>query len=240
VDGVPLETDSWTDTEITASVAGFSASSSIHVSALFCGGDFGGGEIVECQINEDCDDENVCNGEESCVANECVDGAPLTCDDGNACTLNSCDPVSGCEYPPDSCDDADACTIDSCDVVSGCSYAPMDCDDAVDCTIDTCDAVSGCENTPDDAFCEDGDPGTNNVCDPEDGCVECTLCLCNPDGDDEVGIGDLTLLKEEYFRTDCCDTGPNLCLSDCSGDCEVGIDDMGLLKQSYFTTNCCN
>ena len=35
---------------------------------------------------------------------------PLVCDDGNACTVDSCDPALGCQTAPLVCDDGDACT----------------------------------------------------------------------------------------------------------------------------------
>ena len=44
----------------------------------------------------------------------------LICDDGNACTLDSCDssPGGGCVYAPNPCDDNDPCTTDSCDALT--------------------------------------------------------------------------------------------------------------------------
>ena len=53
----------------------------------------------------DCDDDNVCNGMETCdPASGCQPGQPLECDDGNACNgTETCDPASGCQSgePPD-------------------------------------------------------------------------------------------------------------------------------------------
>src|SRR6185436_11446884 len=41
---------------------------------------------------------------------------PVSCDDGNACTLDSCDPVSGeCVHTAIVCNDSNACTTDTCD-----------------------------------------------------------------------------------------------------------------------------
>jgi len=53
-----------------------------------------------CVSNAECDDLNVCNGTETCQAGACVPGGNLTCDDGDACTTNICDPMLGCTYPP--------------------------------------------------------------------------------------------------------------------------------------------
>jgi hypothetical protein len=48
---------------------------------------------------------------------------PVPCDDGDACTVDSCDPAVGtCTHSPASCDDGNACTVDSCDPVGGCRH----------------------------------------------------------------------------------------------------------------------
>src|SRR6185436_526698 len=54
---------------------------------------------------------------------------PVNCDDGNACTEDSCDPVKGCVHLPISCNDTNACTIDSCNPSTGCVNTPVNCDD---------------------------------------------------------------------------------------------------------------
>lgn len=45
-----------------------------------------------------CDDTDLCNGRETCQAGVCRPGTPLSCDDGDPCTVNSCDPTVGCQY----------------------------------------------------------------------------------------------------------------------------------------------
>jgi len=47
------------------------------------------------------------------------------CDDGDACTTDSCDPATGCTAAAITCDDGDACTTDSCDLASGCANEPV-------------------------------------------------------------------------------------------------------------------
>ena len=48
---------------------------------------------------KDCSDGNVCNGEETCDSEVgCRSGEPLECDDGIACTEDSCDPKLGCVF----------------------------------------------------------------------------------------------------------------------------------------------
>jgi hypothetical protein len=44
-----------------------------------------------------------------------LDVETINCNDNNVCTLDSCDPQSGCSNSPISCDDGNVCTIDSCD-----------------------------------------------------------------------------------------------------------------------------
>ena len=61
---------------------------------------------------------------------------PIDCDDGDACTDDSC--VDGvCVNTPIDCDDGDACTTDSC-VDGVCVGTPMVCNDGSICTDDSC------------------------------------------------------------------------------------------------------
>ncbi len=39
---------------------------------------------------------------------------PKSCDDGNQCTVDSCDPATGCLHVEKVCNDGDSCTTDSC------------------------------------------------------------------------------------------------------------------------------
>ncbi|OQC04488.1 MAG: Dictyostelium (slime mold) repeat protein [Candidatus Hydrogenedentes bacterium ADurb.Bin101] len=100
------------------------------------------------------------------------------CNDDDPCTIDSCDPLSGCVFTPKNCDDAVACTIDSCDPITGnCIYTPDNglCNDSDPCTIDTCDPLSGCVFTPKN--CDDGDPCTEDSCDPQTGeCIHTSIC----------------------------------------------------------------
>jgi hypothetical protein len=84
--------------------------------------------------------------------------APADCDDMDACTADTCDIVLGCQHAPPSCDDGDACTTDTCDPVLGCQHPPADCDDMDSCTLDTCDVVTGCQHEPDPGATPPGTP----------------------------------------------------------------------------------
>lgn len=100
------------------------------------------------------------------------------CDDGDACTKDSCDLPLGCRNIPlpGGCDDGIECTVDSCDPASGCVNAPDPalCDDGIDCTIDECTA-GGCLHTVDNVPCDDGNPCTQEWCDPQAGCTSSQL-----------------------------------------------------------------
>jgi len=72
--------------------------------------------ISGCTINADCNDGNLCNGAETCVAGVCTPGTSVNCDDGQFCTIDSCDPPTGtCLHAANPCSDGAACTLDSCD-----------------------------------------------------------------------------------------------------------------------------
>jgi hypothetical protein len=50
----------------------------------------------------------------------------LSCDDGNACTTDLCDLVSGaCSHGVTVCDDVNPCTTDTCDPTLGCQFTPV-------------------------------------------------------------------------------------------------------------------
>jgi Tol biopolymer transport system component len=155
-----------------------------------------------CTSDLDCDDDNVCNGIETCDTGVCRNGIPLVCDDSNFCNgPEVCDPLTGCQdgTQPD-CKDNDHCTDDICDPeASHCVHIPFepccaidaDCDDQSICT-GTEHCLSGhCVVVPDTPIdCDDNNPCTEDLCDPVTGCFHNELpngtsCLdgnvCNGD-----------------------------------------------------------
>ena len=102
------------------------------------------GKCVECTVAFHCGEGRKCldglcvDDSQECTAGTvaCVEGPatvvcqgdglgwsqPQTCDDGVACTNDSCEPVTGCLHKTAAakCDDANACTDDSCDPSAGC------------------------------------------------------------------------------------------------------------------------
>src|SRR5213083_1950307 len=49
-------------------------------------------------------------------------GTFLTCNDGNACTTDTCDPTRGCLFTTIACDDGNVCTTDTCEPTGGCVH----------------------------------------------------------------------------------------------------------------------
>ncbi len=57
------------------------------------------GACVHSPNNGLCTDSNWCNGTETCnVSVGCVSGTPVSCNDANPCTVDICDPFSGCQF----------------------------------------------------------------------------------------------------------------------------------------------
>ncbi len=95
------------------------------------------GCIHEFLENGECADGNPCTVADHCVAGECT-GSPVSCDDDNPCTDDSCDETGGCIFTAnqEDCDDALPCTIGDHCKDSACVGAPVDCgcQTDVDCT----------------------------------------------------------------------------------------------------------
>lgn len=131
-----------------------------------------------------CADGDVCNGHEVCTGNGvCVSLGPMTCDDNNPCTIDSCDSLTGCEHTPDTgapCDDNDVCTGgDTCTFEGVCAGAQYPCPDDTYCLSYECVNVEGdpiCLSTAINkgGYCSNGrDPCLNNgVCDETGVCIE--------------------------------------------------------------------
>ncbi len=123
-----------------------------------------------------CSDGNACTTNDTCSGGTCVAGPALGCDDNNACTTDSCDSSLGCQHvlqpncQPCSanadCDNHNACDgVETC-VAGRCqSGTPPVCNDGNPCTDDTCDPANGCTYTNNTAPCNDGNACTTvDVC----------------------------------------------------------------------------
>ena len=76
-----------------------------------------------------CSDSNACTENDSCLAGKCVPGKPLVCDDGKACTADSCNKQNGCQFQPfaagQPCNDGNPCTTGECNAVQECVATPV-------------------------------------------------------------------------------------------------------------------
>ena len=123
----------------------------------------------------------VCDDGNACTIDTCVDGicthTAIDCDDGNLCTDDSCDPATGvCVNSAniESCDDGNACTVgDVCADKACTAGTPLVCSDNNVCNgVETCDPATGCTN-PADLVCNDGKFCTGvETCDPVAGCQD--------------------------------------------------------------------
>jgi hypothetical protein len=74
----------------------------------------------ELAEGESCEPENACFTDGICVNKECR-GTPRSCDDGNACTEDRCDPAEGCVHNVRSCPTpSNPCQEATCHPASGC------------------------------------------------------------------------------------------------------------------------
>ncbi|MFQ5463759.1 MAG: hypothetical protein ACE5E5_14175, partial [Phycisphaerae bacterium] len=109
-----------------------------------------------------CDDGLFCNGVEICDPTlDCQAGTAVNCDDGLACSIDTCNELTdACDHVDNDalCDDGLYCTgVETC--LAGVCQAgmPVDCDDALPCTVDTCnEAQDSCDNVSSDVLCDDG------------------------------------------------------------------------------------
>jgi hypothetical protein len=93
-----------------------------------------------------CDDGSICTAVDKCVSGKCFGGGELDCDDKDACTSDSCNPIDGCQHKPAS------------DAVCP--------DDGIECTQDLCkDGKCQHPQASDGTKCsEDGKPCTADIC----------------------------------------------------------------------------
>ncbi len=109
-----------------------------------------------------------CHSDGTCDVGVCKFAAEISCDDGNDCSVDSCNPAIGCTHVSlnngkcvgDLCFTTQTCKAGVCQ-----GGSPTTCDDGDVCTDDSCDGKSGCVHAPNTASCDDGDTCTgNDVC----------------------------------------------------------------------------
>ena len=188
-----------------------------------------------CVVDEDCDDGDHCNGVEMCVRGTgCVPGTPPDCDDGIACTRDSCELASGeCRSVAD-----DALCL-----------PPMICVPSVGC----CDRLMGCpERCVADPDCDDGEPcNGSETCGPDGLCLPGTAPaeVCNGVDDDcDTAVDDGFDCIPGVFvscTTVCGSTGWGRCNSACTRPapadcippietCNAGDDDCDTMTDETY------
>lgn len=97
---------------------------------------------------------SVCDPKTCNTVTGACDGTPLVCDDGKACTTDTCSNavVGGCVFTAVDCSSlVNPCQAAACDTATGsCKTTPTNCDDSNPCTVDTCNSAvgGGCVHTP--------------------------------------------------------------------------------------------
>jgi Dictyostelium (slime mold) repeat len=137
-----------------------------------------------CTTDTDCIDSSACTVNESCQAGSCVSDV-VSCDDGNACTNDSCDAVVGCRNLPVvngiACGDGDVCNgTETCQGGTCTPDTPPACDDGNPCTTDGCDSVTGCTVQAIAGCCNsDADCTDSSACTVNERCVS-HACVSDP------------------------------------------------------------
>lgn len=97
-----------------------------------------GADPVVCSAPDDCHDAGACDpATGACSQPAKADGT--ACNDGDSCTQSdSCQDGVCLGGSPVSCDDADPCTLDTCDAVTGCAHTFQDADGDTVCDAQDC------------------------------------------------------------------------------------------------------
>ena len=196
----------------------------------------------DCQADTDCaalEDGNLCNGTLFCnmgklpyscqVAVETVVECPGPEGTDSPCLAAVCEPTTGAcslaavgEAP---CDDQNACTVNDKCVDGACTGGvAANCNDGNPCTEDACDPVGGCSNTPADGQCDDNNPCTEGDMCTGGVCKPTSLKDCsdgNPCTQDSCDLADeCTHLPQDGP----CDDGDPCTLNDqcAKGQCQPG------------------
>ncbi len=161
------------------------------------------GHCIHQNAPNPCDDGNACTINDTCNSGKCVGLVHLDCNDGDPCTVDSCDPATGCKNTQKTCDDNNLCTNDSCNPSDGsCKHTSVSCDDNKFCTVDSCNPISGCVHHPkvcpdDNLFCNGGEycNESKKACDHEGNPCLSTSQFCSETENKCCNLG--------YYGEDC-------------------------------------
>ncbi len=141
--------------------------------------------VYKNQSGKGCSDGNPCTSGDKCDSKSKCVGKNIVCNDGNACTNDSCS-KGKCVYAPKSggsCSDGNICTVSDTCASGKCAGKAKDCNDGNHCTTDSCDTKKGCQHK---AVSAGKTCGSNKVC------VN-TTCTCRL-GLNQKGSGDHEML----------------------------------------------
>ncbi|MEC9072634.1 MAG: hypothetical protein VX938_09660, partial [Myxococcota bacterium] len=125
-----------------------------------------------------CETGNACMKAEICMAGQCKGGQPISCDDQEPCTDDSCDPSLGCVHVTNTNCCEPLCTGKECGS-DGCGGACGICGEGETCVNSVC-TQGGC--TPSCIGKECGDDGCGGVCGACGGQETCTNGQCVGEG----------------------------------------------------------
>ena len=145
--------------------------------------------FAPCSGASQCDDGDACTVD-TCEAGACVHAA-LDCG-ADPCASGTCDPERGCvsagHYGMPCADDGNPCTLDQCGSSATCEHQPAygyPCDDdGIECTVDQCGSRGTCEHTV----------ATGESCSSDDDACTADVCSANatcthePFGDDASAL----------------------------------------------------
>ncbi|MSQ82291.1 MAG: hypothetical protein EXR77_05140 [Myxococcales bacterium] len=162
-----------------------------------------------------CDaDGSVCTKDDACSNGKCLTGKPVSCDDNNPCTTDSCDAKLSCKYAnADSlgCNfDDNPCTVgDACKEGKCAAGATKACATDEPCILGKCNLLG-------DGKCEyknkDGQP-----CDDASPCTSVDTCVA------DVCVGKATDCNDNNGCTiDACDKKTGCTHADAAGSCDDG------------------
>jgi len=187
-----------------------------------------------------CNDGSLCTVGDACSGSACQAGSAEDCDDGNGCTVDSCDAASGCVHSAASgtpCEDGSKCTAGDLCQDTVCAGTALVCDDKNACTVDSCDSQKGCTTSPeaeiacdDGSKCTDGDTckggyclGTTVSCDDQDVCTsdscdDASGCKHFPLTDPTCDDGN-ACTQDDKCADGKCKGGASVCACGSDGDC---------------------
>ena len=156
-----------------------------------------------CSNNAQCDDGLFCNGAEICNMGNCQAGTAPNCNDGVACTTDSCNEgTDSCNNTANNaaCSDGLFCNgSETCHATLGCQAGTApNCNDGVACTTDSCnEGTDSCNNTVNHGACSDG-----LFCNGSETCHLTLGCQAGtaPNCDDSI-----------FCTTDSCNEGTDSC-----------------------------